>query len=271
MPSTEIKQTRIVGICQIRNEDVFIERVLTNILDFCDSIIVADHNSTDQTPSIVKRLAAREPKIKYSAVKYPGEAHELVRPYCNTPTWIFPVDGDELYDPHGLVRLRPGILTGEFDHYRQFYGHSLHCTTIDFSAKTATGYMTPPCRTVTKLYNFGALEDWKGPCIEKCLGGRIIFNPGWTEESNYTILDQFTWETSPFRLMHACFMKRSSLQEDNSSPTQNIVEIYSATRLQKLRRWIARLLGHPTSSRYKLDKYQRGPLAQYDASGFIPK
>ena len=271
MPSAEVKQTQIVGICQIRNEDVFIERVLTNILDFCDSVIVADHNSTDQTPSIVKRLATREPKIKYSTIKHPGDAHELVRPYCNTPTWIFPVDGDELYDPCGLAKLRPQIIAGELDQYRQFYGHSLHCVDIDFTAKTAQGYMTPPCRTVTKLYNFGALKDWGGPCNERCHGGQIIFNPGWSETSNWLLLDQFNWANSPFRLLHTCFMKRSSLQKEASPPAQNIAEIYSATRRQKLQRWIAQILGRPLSSSYKLEKYRRGPLAQCDVSAFIEK
>ena len=230
---------------------------------------MADHRSTDQTAGIVKRLAEREPKIQYTLINHPREAHEMVRPYCNTPTWIFPVDGDELYDPHGLARLRPEILSGKFNQYRQFYGHSLHCEEIDLSTRTALGYMTPPCRTVTKFYNFGALKDWEGPCNERCHGGRIIFNPGWSETSNWVILDQFAWDDSPFRLLHTCFMRRSSQQNDGLFPIPNVAETYGLTKLRKIECWINYLLGRPKSSSYKFEKYRRGALTKNDISRFI--
>lgn len=269
MPSTDSKRRRIIGICQVRNEDVFIERVLANILAFCDTILVADHHSTDNTAAIAKHFSERDPKISYTLIPHPRDAHELIRPYCNTPSWIFPVDGDEIYDPLGLAKLRPGILSGEFDQYRQFYGHSLHCIDIDFSAKVAKGYMSPPCRTVTKLYNFGALKDWKGPCIEKCLGGEIVFNPGWSETSNNMLIDQFSWDNSPFRLLHPCFMKRSSQQTESQFTRPQVGEIYEVSIYKKMILRITDLMGRPRSSSYKLRKYKRGPLASYDISEFI--
>jgi hypothetical protein len=193
----------------------------------------------------------------------------MIRPYCNTATWIFPVDGDEIYDPHGLTGLRLRLEAGEFDQYRQLYGHSLHCVNVDFSAKTANGYMTPPCRTVTKLYNFEAIKDWEGPCNERCHGGHIVFNPGWTETSNGMILEQFSWDNSPFRLLHTCFIRRSSLQDNRLSPIPNVAETYGVSKMRKLRNWIAQRRGRSLSSTYKFEKYQRGVLAQYDISKFI--
>lgn len=49
--------TQIIGICQIRNEEHYIERVITNIYEFCDRIIVLDNNSGDRTPVIVSHMA----------------------------------------------------------------------------------------------------------------------------------------------------------------------------------------------------------------------
>lgn len=44
----------IIGIVLVKNEDLFIDGVLTNILDFCDEIIVADNLSKDGTQEKVR-------------------------------------------------------------------------------------------------------------------------------------------------------------------------------------------------------------------------
>lgn len=264
------KHVEIIGICQIRNEDVFLGQVIANIEEFCDQIIVADHQSKDQTASIVKQKMRRSPMLRYHSIAHPSEAHDLIRRYTNTPTWIFPVDGDELYDPIGLAQLKSQIIKGEFDAYRQIYGHSLHCIAIDQEKKIAKGYLSPPSRTVTKLYNFGALIDWEGPCSEKCLGGTIMFKPGYTEQSNLNLMDTLSWADSPFRLLHACFLQRSSLEpEQGNNIRKNPFEIYAMSRLARwfyqLRTW----MNIPTASTYKLEKYMRGPLAECDVSNFF--
>ena len=41
--------SEIIGIALVRNEDIFVERALRNTIDFCDRLIVADHQSTDGT------------------------------------------------------------------------------------------------------------------------------------------------------------------------------------------------------------------------------
>jgi cellulose synthase/poly-beta-1,6-N-acetylglucosamine synthase-like glycosyltransferase len=54
---------QIIGIILIKNEDIHIERVIRNILNFCDSIIVTDHQSEDRTFEIVENLAKEFPQI----------------------------------------------------------------------------------------------------------------------------------------------------------------------------------------------------------------
>ncbi|MCI5221393.1 MAG: glycosyltransferase, partial [Candidatus Electrothrix sp. AR4] len=59
----------IIGIVLVKNEDVFIEQILRNIIAFCDEIIVADNLSSDQTASTVQRLQSRFDKIRYRSIK----------------------------------------------------------------------------------------------------------------------------------------------------------------------------------------------------------
>lgn len=262
--------TRIVGICQVKNEDIFFNQVLANIENFCDKIFIADHCSTDYTAEIAKARAEANPNIVYHRIRHPSEAHEMIQQYASTPTWVFPVDGDELYDPLALTRLRKDIMSGEYDAYRQIYGHSFHCVEIEKTQKTAKGYISPPSRTVTKLYNFGALIDWTGSCSERCHGGEIIFKDGFSKESNLNLMEKMTWSESPLRLLHTCFMARSSLElHESGKGRMNPYEIYSMPRLKK---WIFQLRKNiimPEHSDYKKERYMRGPLVEEAIAPFF--
>ena len=121
----------IVGIVLVKNEDLFIDRVLTNILGFCDEIIVADNLSTDQTLVKVQELQRKHAIIRYHSIKKPSLSHDLISGYAGTDTWVFAVDGDELYDPVGLQKLRTKILAGDYDSQWMIFGNALNC--IDFN------------------------------------------------------------------------------------------------------------------------------------------
>jgi glycosyltransferase involved in cell wall biosynthesis len=268
--NAEGENVNIVGICQVRNEDVFLNQALINIHDFCDMIIVADHQSHDDTERIVRQRMRVSSKIKYHSITHPSKAHDLIRGYANTKTWIFPVDGDELYDPVGLAKLKSQIINGEFNAYRQIYGHSLHCVSIDQKKKLAKGYMSPPSRTVTKFYNFGALIDWSGPCSERCHGGNIVFKYGYSKDSNLNMQDTISWDESPFRLLHTCFMRRSSLDHDNINTIRlNPFEIHAMFRPPRWLYHLRQLLKLPTVSKYKQERYMRGNLTEFEISSFF--
>ena len=269
MPRETEAGCRIVGISLVRNEDLFLDRVLTNAVVFCDSLIIADHGSRDGTAAIGRRWAAAEERVEYRRLRKAEESHDLVRPYAGTPTWIFAVDGDEIYDPSGLVRLREAILRGDYDRYRQIYGHALHCDELDLERKLACGYLSPPCRTVTKLYNFGALRDWEGPCPERLHGGKIVFREGYDASANCNLHREMDWEESPFRCLHAVFLRRSSLDAPGGEARLNISEINSRGLLSRAAAGVGRALGNRSSSSYKDEKYRREPRVCRDATPFL--
>ena len=118
---------KIIGIVLVMNEDRFIEAVLRNIVDFCDEIIVLDDYKTrDNTGKIVKGLIKDEPKIVYKKIMRLVSSHEVIEKYAGTDTWIFAVDGDEIYDHDGLMRFRKRIEAGEFDKWWCIFGNVLN-------------------------------------------------------------------------------------------------------------------------------------------------
>ena len=60
------------------------------------------------------RLAAEFPgKIELRSITDTRESHFLINGTAGTRTWIFAVDGDEIYDPVGLAKLRQEVLFRE--------------------------------------------------------------------------------------------------------------------------------------------------------------
>jgi hypothetical protein len=260
---------RIVGISLVRNEDVFLDHVLRNAFAFCDAMIIADHGSRDGTAAIGRRWAAAEKAVDYRRLRKAAESHDLIRRFAGTRTWVFAVDGDEIYDPSGLAKLRAAILRGDYDRYRQIYGHALHCDELDLERKTACGYLSPPCRTVTKLYNFGALEDWEGPCPERLHGGRIVFKEGYDASMNSNLHQELDWEESPFRCLHTVFLRRSSLEGSHGTGRLNISEKNSLGLVSRMAGGVKSALGGGTPSAYKNEKYRREPRVCRDAGPFM--
>ena len=117
-----------VGISLVQNEDRYMELGIRNALPFCDEFIIADNQSKDNSVEIAKRLSKEFDKVKFCMITDPAESQKLIEPYINTDTWIFAVDGDEVYDPKGLMELKEKMLMGECDQYWMIYGNVLHCT-----------------------------------------------------------------------------------------------------------------------------------------------
>ena len=260
---------RIIGIVLVRNEDLHVERALRNVVEFCDAIHVADHGSTDNTPATLARLAAEFPKIDVRRIREPRESNEMLLPYVNTPTWIFGVDGDEIYDPAGLARLRMELLAGAFDRWWVVFGNVLNCGEIDLDARTASGYLAPPCRSMTKLYNFRMLRqlDADAPQRLHSRKSRDVFHEGFHALLRFDLYKETAWEDAYFRCLHTCFLPRSS-REPAGTSRENVSE--SIQPLRRLKRVVNRVLGRPADSDYKRDKYMRGPLTTVDATPFFP-
>jgi hypothetical protein len=204
--------TQIVGSVLVRNEDVFVAQSIRNVAAFCDRIHAVDHLSTDRTWEVLRALAAELDHLEIRRSRHSAVAHELLEPYAGTPTWVLGVDGDELYDPAALARLRSDLLAGAHADVFRLKAHVLNCDELDEDAGRATGWLAPPSRPITKLFNFGAVDSWRG-IAEPLQGGDAVFRPGYEWESRRDLADGTSWETDPLRCLHVCFLPRSTLDE----------------------------------------------------------
>jgi hypothetical protein len=158
------------------------------------------------------------------------------------------------------------MLAGEWRRWWVVFGNVLNCDALDESTRIAGGWMAPPCRSMTKLYNFAAVERLD-PATKHRLHGRYdVFNPGWHPvESRYELYKEIAWAEAELRCLHTCWMPRSS--RDAAPARRNVTE--SLGLRNRLRGAIARLFGRSPASDYKQEKYRRGEHVTVDASAFF--
>ena len=70
--------------------------------------------------------------------------------------------------------------------------------------------------------------------------------------------EEVTWDEADFRCLHLCFLKRSSLDNENTS-RPNIIETFGPTPLHTLWYRLARTLGFQKPAQWKRSRYMRGP------------
>jgi glycosyltransferase involved in cell wall biosynthesis len=262
-------RARIIGISLVRNEDLFVETAIANASLFCDELYIADHGSTDQTGAILAKLATSKTNIHLRTVRHPSQSHDLIRDFAGSRTWIFGVDGDEIYEPDRLARLREKIVSGVFDQHWMVFGNVLHVTKLDEQRRIATGHLAPPCRSMTKLYNFNAIEEWKGYTPERLHGGTISFRPGYSRDRRRMLHEEVSWGEADFRCLHLCFLKRSSRDREDSV-RRNIIETFGPTRLHTLWYAVSGLIGLRKRAEWKRSRYMRGPETTVAAETFFP-
>jgi len=260
--------SRIIGIVLVKNEDLFLRQAVMNASAFCDHWIFADNGSDDSTPEILADLASSLPSAEVHTLRDPAKSHRLLEPFAGSDTWIFGLDGDEIYDAGGLERLRARLLAGEFSHSWMVLGNVLHVERLDAEEKAAFGYATPPCRSMTKLYNFAAIDSWGGYCPERLHGGTPRFRDGYSA-GNRTALHEITrWEEADFRCLHVCFLRRSSKDPDDRVRS-NLMDTQGGTRLSRLANRIAAFLGWGRNPKWKNERYRRGPIVRVSTEGFF--
>lgn len=260
----------------VHNEDVFLRRAAENVLGFCDRLLIAEHLSTDGTPAIAADLAAGHPgKIEVHRIREPRESQHLLRPYVGTDTWVFGVDGDEIYDPAGLARTRAMLDSGAWQDWWVIFGNVLNCTEFDVGNNTARGYLSPPCRSMTKLYNFALLESLDPAAPQRLMGRHDRFRPGYSSARRLDLHETTSFDEAYFRCLHTCFLPRSSQAPAPARAAgtavppgrPNLTDLAKRPLLQRL---ITRVFGTTTRSPHKLAKYTRGPLVTKDITPFFP-
>jgi hypothetical protein len=262
-------RVRIVGSVLVRNEDRFVERALRNAAPSLDRIHAFDHVSTDRTWELLQGLAQELDHLEVARTRDAGRAHEALAGYAGTPTWVLGIDGDELYDPAGLERLREALLAGEHGDVFRLKAHVLNCDELDEERATASGWLAPPSRPVTKLFNFGAVESWPSS-PDPLQAGDVRFRPGYEWETRRDLAASTSWDDDPLRLLHLCFVRRSSRDPAAARGRPNLDESRAFRRdavgaLKRLVRRVPRAEG----GAWKRDWYARGERVTVDASPFL--
>ena len=262
--------TRIVGIGLFRDEDVFVEQAVRNVLGFCDEILLCDHASRDGTSGILERLAAERPDVlRLHRVEHPSRSHDLIAPLAGQDVWVFGVDGDELYDPEGLRRFRPRLLGGELDDWWLIRSNVLHAVELDRERGIARGYMSPPAPSMVKLHNFALIESWDGSHPERLHGTEgLRFKPG-RGARKLELGRRYGWDESPLRCLHVCFLPRSS-SDRGARARENIADRNAPSRLPR-RAWrrLRRSAGGSPPSAWKREHYRAGPLEEVSIAPFL--
>jgi Glycosyl transferase family 2 len=261
--------TRIIGSVLVRNEDVFVEQAVRNVAGFCDRIYAVDHVSSDGTWEILRGLAGDLDHLVVRRSRNSAQAHEFVEPYAGTDAWVLGVDGDELYDPGGLMRFREELLAGAHRDVFRLKAHVLNCDGLDRHTGTAAGWLAPPSRPITKLFNLSAVDSWSDS-PDPLQSGTVAFRGGYHWESRRDLAESTTWDTDPLRCLHLCFMRRSSREEADGLGRRNLDESgeYDRGPVGVLKR----LLRPPRTLRdgtWKREWYARGEHVEVDASPFI--
>jgi Glycosyl transferase family 2 len=262
--------TLIVGSVLVRNEDVFVEQSIRNVAEFCDRIHAVDHVSTDRTWEILRGLAVEFDHLEVRRSRRSATAHRLLAPYAGSDTWVIGVDGDELYDPAGLARLRRDLLRGAHADVFRLKAHVLNCDSLDRSAGTASGWLAPPSRPVTKLFNFRAVEAWpESP--DPLQAGDAVFRAGQHWESRRNLADETDWETDPLRCLHVCFLPRSSADTNGARLNLDESGEYDRGPLGTLRRLVRRPRRLHDGANWKREWYARGERVTVDATPFLSR
>ena len=268
--------TEIVGSVLVRNEDVFVERAIRNVAAFCDRIHAVDHVSDDDTWEILRSLARELDQLDVHRSRNSADAHRLLEQYAGTATWVLGVDGDELYDPVGLARLRQDLLAGAHGDVFRVKAHVLNCDSLDETAGAASGWLAPPSRPVTKLFNFAAVEAWTNS-PDPLQSGDVVFRPDYHWESRRDLADSATWDDDPLRCLHACFLRRSS-RDVEARTRRNLDESREFDRgaVGILKRLVRRpqpaahiLALEGEGKDWKREWYARGERVTVDATPFL--
>ena len=193
----------ILGVTLLKNEDIWIKKVLINLMDFCDDFLIIDNGSTDGTNDIIRDLG-----LDVILEQDLAKTHEMVEKYIGKDVWVQGFGGDEIYDPGGLSFIKDKLDPNVFQYYPKF----LHATKV--GKNTALGYLSPPAYSPGKLYNFKLLESWKSKRTNHIFleTGRVL-KPNVISKN--VMFNNMSWDTTPYRCIHTRFMRRSTLENDD--------------------------------------------------------
>lgn len=227
---------KLIAVCLVKNEELYIRRVIENVVSHCDEVLVFDNMSDDETAVVVKGLMKAYSNITYQQVHDTSEAQDHIQSYIGEKVWMLVLDGDEIFDPKGISRVARSVKEGKFDDYAWIRSLFFHVDSLDMDLGRASGWMGPPSADSVKLHNLSLIKKW--PKDNRTLiqaktrvfkfpltflshvphPYRSIFSFfGFSKWQNklkskytYRFANHYKWENSPLRCLHLRFIDRSS-------------------------------------------------------------
>ena len=207
---TRSGEAGLVGISLVRNEDIFLEQAIPECAGFLRPAFTGSITSlTDGTWEVLRTLARDYDHLDVRRVHHAGDSHKLVEQYAGTDTWVFGVDGDELYDPVRLSGLRTIPRRGL---RRCLQDRLQHAQLRRDRSGSADGFRLSlaafaPGEEAVQLRRNRVVGRRRSGATH---GGTIVYRPGYDERSVDNIGDRLSWDETPLRCLHATFMRRSS-------------------------------------------------------------
>jgi glycosyltransferase involved in cell wall biosynthesis len=96
-----------------KNEENKIERVLKNIKNLADEIVIVDGYSTDRTCKIAKKYGARIIKSRFAG--FDKEKNKGIAACRNE--WVLDIDADEILYPETIAEIKRTLENPKFDAY----------------------------------------------------------------------------------------------------------------------------------------------------------
>lgn len=232
MTTQNSRLSKIVSVHLIKNEDVFIEQSISNVIHYVDEVIILDNKSTDKTKEIITNTWDRDlksGKMKYVIVQDARDTNKYLQEFIGTNTWVWGIDGDEVYSYMEANKICCNIRTHQYDNYYRLDMEVLNVTNIanGLYGKHITGYKSPPSKGMIKLYNFKYVES---------------ISPGERLHGDYKTTNNsiYFYGTGKICMLHMCFMKRSSIENIDVRPAPE---------------------GHGGVG-YKMEAYRKGSIVQ---------
>ena len=93
---------KIVVVYRLKNEEKWIKKSLESVLSFCDSVVILDNNSTDNTVKICKDFlnvnVIEQPNLPFDEAR---DRNTLLQKALELkPDYILSMDGDEILMPN---------------------------------------------------------------------------------------------------------------------------------------------------------------------------
>lgn len=129
------KDNKLTAMMQVRNEGHrYLRRVLDDLSEYVDELVILDDGSTDDTVAICKSYPklvslGRATSSLYGINEAVLKRRLFQRTVATRPDWILAIDADEVLEDRAKTQIRAMINQDRFDWYAFRFYHFWGCTT----------------------------------------------------------------------------------------------------------------------------------------------